>query len=296
MRRIGVMLMLVLFAAAGCSKSAITVDDIRISKEVFDLVLKERLESHKSLNASVDEKAVRKAVADELVGQALLVREAKRNKIVVTDEEVRSALDRMRGTTTEKDFREALKNKGIPYRILQERVKENLFASKLLFSLVADGSVTDEDAVTFYRKSPVPFMKPGKEFVSILQIYSEEEAKKAEEVLKKGADFDAYSKELTAAGKANATNYGWLDPDTLPSRNIAADMKTARLNVSRGPFKGKDGSYYFFMVKDRQIARVLPYDDVKEQVRQMILNQRRQELAGHIIETARKTAKIKVNV
>ncbi|MBI5099408.1 MAG: peptidyl-prolyl cis-trans isomerase [Nitrospirae bacterium] len=296
MKRMSMMLVFLLFVTVGCTRSAITVDDERVSKELFNLVLKERLESHKALNAKIDEKAVKKAVSEELVAQTLLVKEAVAKKIGATGEEVQKTIDSMRGSASEKDFREKLKTKDISYNILLEKVRNDILVSKLLDSLVKEDEVTEDAMKEFYTKRQLPFIKPEKEFVSILQINTAADAEKAVDELKKGADFDTVAKNMAKSGNSAATDYGWIDPDTFPSKELAMAMKTAKLNVFRGPYKGRDGSYYIFKIKERQIAQVLPYEEVKLQIRNMILNQRRQELARHIIETGRKTAKIKINI
>lgn len=296
MRRMNIILMLLLFATAGCTKSAITVDNEKVSKELFNLVLKERLESHKALNAKIDETAVKKAVSEELVAQALLVKEAKAKKIVTTDEEVQKTIDSMRGGASEKDFKEKLKAKGISNKVLLEKVRNDILISKLLDSLVKDDQVTEDTMKEFYTKSQLPFIKPEKEFVAILQINTAADADKAVDELKKGADFDTVAKNMAMSGNVSATDYGWIDPDTFPSKELGMAMKTAKLNVFRGPYKGRDGSYYIFKIKERQIAGVLPYEEVKSQIKNMVLNQRRQELTRHIIETGRKKATIKINI
>jgi parvulin-like peptidyl-prolyl isomerase len=294
MKRMSVVLML-FFLIAGCAKSAITVDDVKISKEVFNIALKERLAAHKAMNIKVDEKAVRKAVADELIAQSLLVKEAKEKGVAVTNEEVQKMIDSIKGGATEQQFRDVLRKKGMPENIFRDRVKDNLFVSKLLVSLVKDDSVTEEEMKNFYEESPSSFMSPGKEFVKVLQIKNESATKRIADELKKGADFDALGERKTKSGNVVASDYGWIDPDMLPPGDVASAMKTAKLNVVSGPYKGADGAFYFFKIKKRQSARILPYEEVKMQIRNMLLGRKRQEVARNIVAAGRKNAKIVIN-
>ncbi|MBI5740774.1 MAG: peptidyl-prolyl cis-trans isomerase [Nitrospirae bacterium] len=287
-----IILMLLLFAATGCTKSAITVDNEKISKELFDITLKERLSIHKT----ADREAVKKAVTDELIAHALLVREAKAKKISVKDEEVRKTIEGMRGDMTEQEFKEGLKKREMPYNIFQDRVKSALLISKLMTSLVKDDSVTEEEMRDFYQRRPVPFLQSEQEFVKILEVRNESDAGKAAAELKKGADFDILAKNMSDSGSASVTDYGWLDPDTLPSRELASELKTAGLNVFSGPHKGKDGAYYFFKIKERRGPRELPFEEVKPLIKTNLLNKKRQELTANIIEAGRKTVRIKIDI
>lgn len=73
-------------------------------------------------------------------------------------------------------------------------------------------------------------------------------------------------------------------------------MKSARLNHAYGPFKGKHGAYYIFNVKERQPSRVLSFDEAKTQIRNILISQKRSEVATRIVTENRKKAKIKYNI
>lgn len=296
MKRFLIVLGALVLITAGCGKSAITVDGEGVSKEVFNAALKQRLAAHKGLNAKVDEQAIRKSVTDELVAELLLTKEAKAKKLSVADEEVQRAVQQMRGNRSDTDFREEVKKTGISYELFLSRLKTQILISKLMDSLVPEDSLKEEDMKEFYSKSQIPFLKPEKVLVKILQITAEADAKEATEKLKKGEDFDKLADSLAKSGKASSTDYGWLEPDTLPSRELAAALKNSRPNLVQGPFKGRDGSLYIFRIKERQASQVLSFEEAKPRVKATMLSQRRQELAGHIIESTKKKVKIKINI
>lgn len=297
MRRLSIWLLLLpIFSFFACSsRDAITVDGEGIPKELYSLVLKERIESHKSINLKVNEMAIKKSVAEELIGEALLVKEAKARGMAVTESELKDALASQRGNRTEKEFIEELRKSGIAYDIFQKRIRDRILINKLLNELVKETAITEDEMRLFYKNSPVPFLKPEKAFVKVLQLFSEDEAKKAMEEIRKGGDFDAISSNLIKEQKASATDYGWIEPDVF-SKEIADSMKSARLNHAYGPFKGRDGTYYIFKVKDRQPSRVLSFDEAKPQIRNMMVSQKRVEVATRIVTDNRKKAKIKYNI
>jgi len=296
MRRLFVLLFVLAAISYSCapSKDAITVDGEPISREMFNAVLKGRMDQHKAMDAKVDEAVIKKNVADELVAEALLVKAATGKKFTVTDEEVQKAIEQARGQKSEKDFKEELQKSGMPYDVFLKRVKNQMLVSKMLVDLVKDDSVTEADMKEFYTKNRDLLFSPEKVNVKILQLKTEVEAKEVSEKLKKGESFDTLADDLAKSGKASATNYGWLEPGFL-SKDLAAAMKTAPLNTAQGPYIGKDGTFYFFRAKERT-KQALSYSDAKDQIKGMILNRKRQELAAHLVETSKKAAKIQVNV
>lgn len=297
MRRFFILLLLLPFLGlSGCSsRDAITVDGEGIPKELYNLVLKERIESHRSMNLKVNEEAIKKSVVEELIGEAILVKEAKTRGMTVTESELKDALAVQRGNRTEKEFIEELRKAGITYDIFQKRIKDRILINKLLNELVKETAITEDEMRLFYKNSPVPFLKPEKAFVKVLQLSSEEEAKKAMDEIRRGGDFDSISGRLVKEQKASATEYGWIEPDVF-SKEIADSMKSARLNHAYGPFKGRDGAYYIFKVKDRQPSRVLSFEEAKTQIRNMIVSQKRTETATRIVTDNRRKAKIKYNI
>ncbi len=295
MKRIGFILLFVFTFLYGCSRDAITVDGEGISKEIYDAVVKERIEAHKALGLKFDEKALKRSVADELIAEVLLLKEAKSRKIDVKDEDVKKTIDAMRGSKKDEDFRKEVKKTGLSYETFQKRIKNRLIISRLMEELIKDDSITEKDMMEFYKKSQVPFLKPESVFVKIVQLNNEADAKAAMEATKKGEDFDKLADRLLKENKASVTDYGWLSPDTI-SKEIGTAMKTAKLNQVYGPYKGKDNAYYLFRVKNREASRVLSFNEAKPQIKAMILQQRRQELMAHLVDINRKKAKIKFNI
>ncbi|MCX7793469.1 MAG: peptidyl-prolyl cis-trans isomerase [Thermodesulfovibrionales bacterium] len=295
MKKLGFLLTLLLLFLYGCSRNAITVDGEGIPKEVYNAVVKERLEAHKAMGIKFDEKALRRTVADELIAEVLLLKEVRSRKIEVKEDEVKKIIDSMRGNKTEEEFRKEVKKAGLSYDTFKTRVRNRLLIAKLMEELVKDDSVTEKDMMDFYKKSQVPFLKPETVFVKIVQLNTEDDAKKAMEAIKKGEDFDKLADRLLKENKASVTDYGWLNPDTI-SKEIGEAMKTAKLNQAYGPYKGKDNSYYIFRIKEREASRVLSFNEAKPQIKAMILQQRRQELMAHLVDVNRKKAKIKYNI
>lgn len=297
MKRLIIMsFLLFIIISFGCSKrDAITVDGEGIPMEIFNLSLQERLSSHKSMNLKVNDAAIRKSVIDELIGEAILIKEAKVKGLTVSESELKQAVAAQRGNRSEREFIEELKKTGISYETFQKRIKDRMLITKLLGEVVKEDSITEEEMRSFYKNSPKPFLKPEKVFVKILQLNSEDEAKKAIQEIRKGEDFDSLSGRLVKEQRASTTDYGWIEPDVF-SKEISDSMKLARLNQVYGPFKGRDNAYYIFKIKEKQPSKVLSFDEARGQIKDILLTQKRSEAATRIVIENRKKAKIKYNI
>ena len=288
-------LMALTMALAGCSRDALVVDGEGIPRDVYETALKERLISLKQGNQRVNEQEVKKSVVEELVSEAVLLKEARAKKIAVSEEEVRRAMGMIRGGRSEQEFRDELKKEGIVYDSYMKLVKNRLVISMLIAGLVRDNAISDEQVKEFYEENKARFTAPGKVFMRIMEFSSEEEAKRVLRDVKSGGDFDALAEGLRKEKKAAVTAYGWLSPDVL-SPDAAEAVKSAKLNIPYGPFRSKEGLFYIFRITQRTGPQPLAFDTVKGQLKGMLLQQRRQEAAAQIVEAGRKNAKIKVNI
>ncbi len=106
-----------------------------------------------------------------------------------------------------------------------------------------------------------------------------------------GLDFDAMGEKLKAENRAVVSDYGWARPDFFKGA-IADALKELKEGEYGGPYKGKDG-FYLLRVKQREPESVLPYEEAKDQIKALLISQKRQAMMAHYIEEKRKKSDIK---
>ncbi|MGD0886070.1 MAG: peptidylprolyl isomerase [Thermodesulfovibrionales bacterium] len=161
--------------------------------------------------------------------------------------------------------------------------------------MVKDNSVTEEQMREFYAKSQLQFLRPERVFVKIVHLNNEADAQALLDKIKGKDKFDTLAADLGKSGKASTTDYGWLEPRIF-SKPIAFAMETAKLATVQGPFNLRDGSFYLFKVKERQAPQVVPFEEAREQIKEILRNQEREKAAAQLVETLKKTSKITINV
>ncbi len=287
-------LILVPFIGA-CTKPAATVDGKAISREKVDLHMKERLQEHKLQTDSVNQKMMKDAIVQELIDEQLAVNEAAVKGIIVGNSEVDKEIDALKKRIGEEQYQKALKDKGLTAESYRNRMRERMTLDRFIESLVKPDDISDQEMQDFYTNSSKPFLRPARVYMKIVEFQAEEAANAAVEEMKNTkASFDDYADKLAAEKKASVTDYGWVNPEFF-SPSMASSIKSLKVGQQGGPYKGQTG-FYLVRVKERQNEGVSSFEEVKETIRKMLLQQKRSEAYMSWIAEKRKTAKIVINI
>jgi len=286
----------IMFMVSCSKKTAAIVNGEEISMKDFKRQLEQRIQVHTAEQASYDEEAMKKAVIEEMIGRKLLVQAAREKGIKVTEEELQKAYTDMIKRLGGKDkLEEAMKKWDLTEEKIKANLKDSIMINKYLAELVPEDSITEEEMKKFYKESPKPFIEPDQVYVRLVQTSTQQEA---EEVLKKwkesGKDFDEFVESLPK-DKVMVSNYGWVSVNVFRGA-IGQALKELKPGEVGGPYKGTKGGYYILRVKKRKAGKLMPFDKAKEQIKQILLMQKRQAMRKHIIEERKKKAEIKIYV
>ena len=284
-----------IFLISACSKPAATVNGKKITKETLEMHLKERVAEHKGQNVTIDSKKLRESVLQELISERISLDEAAARGITASDADADKEIDAIKQRFGDDTFQKSLKEKGLTLDTFRQRVKEKIVLGRFVETFAKESDITEEEISERYKNSPKPFIKPARVNMKIVEFQSEEAARSAAEDLKKGnTDFDQYVNQLGKDNKANVTDYGWVSPEFF-SPSMAAAIKALKDGQYGGPYKGQK-SFYLVRVKEREPEGIAKYDEVKDMIRNMLLQQRRTEAYLKWLEQKRTTSKIVTNI
>ncbi len=283
------------FYFTGCSRPPATVNGKKIDKATFELHLKEKMQDHKMQNASPDINKLKNAVIQELISERLILDEAEKQGIKATDEEIGAQIDSMKKAMGEEAFSKALNDKGLTIDSLKKRTREKMILARFVDIIVKDETVDDDEISEHYKSSSKPFMKPARVLMKMIEISSEADARSvAAEMQEKKISFDELAKKLDEQKKAVVSDYGWVNPDFF-SPELAKAAREMKPGEHGGPYKGQK-NYFFIRVKEREKESVASFQDVKDEIGTMLLEQKRQAAVAHWIAEKKKTAKIEINI
>jgi parvulin-like peptidyl-prolyl isomerase len=271
------------------------VNGKKITKETLEMHLKERVAEHKGQNVAIDDKKLRESVLQELISERISLDEAAVKGITASDADADKEIDAIKQRFGDDMFQKSLKEKGLTLDTFRQRVKEKIVLGRFVETFAKESDVTEAEVSDRYKNSPKPFIKPARVNMKIVEFQSEEAARSAAEDLKKAkVEFDQYADQLGKDNKANVTDYGWVSPEFF-SPSMAAAIKALKDGQYGGPYKGQK-SFYLVRVKEREPEGIAKYEEVKDMIRNMLLQQKRTEAYLKWLEQKRTTSKIVTNL
>jgi len=282
-----------LFYTIGCSRPVATVNGKKIDRATFDLHLKEKIEGHKEQNVTPDMKKLKDAVVQELIAERLIIDEAEAKGIKVPEDELNREIEAVKKNMGEDAFNKTLKEKGITPEKFRSRTREKMIMQRFVESLATEASVSEETMREYYKNSPTPFIKQARVLMKMIEISSEESARAVvNEMKSKKTDFDEMAKKLADEKKAIVSEYGWVNPAFF-SPAIAQAVKNLTVGQYGGPYKGQK-NYFLIKIKDREKEGIAKFEEVKDNIKSTLLEQKRQAAISHLLAEKRKTAKIEI--
>jgi foldase protein PrsA len=234
---------------------------------------------------------------DNLINQALIEQAAKQKNITVSDADVQKQIDQLKGgfkDTTQ--FEAALKSAGMTLDTLKTQIKNQLITQKLVESLASNASVTDAEIQAYYDKNKAQFFqKPAKKASHIL--FKPEDKATAAKVLKQvqadPAAFAALAKKnsIDTATASKGGDLGWPTSAYVPEFQAALDkLKVGQTSVLvQSPY-----GWHIIKVTEERGGTQQKLADVKSQIQQIIVQQRRSDAYQNFLNDLKKNAKIEI--
>jgi parvulin-like peptidyl-prolyl isomerase len=246
-------------------------------------------------------------VLDSFIQRELLYQEGKKSGIEADQAVVSKELESLRKQFfSDTDYKNELTRRGLTEEALRARIEDNLIIQQLVDRRFASKiTIADNDMVAFYESRVELFKQPLQVAVGhiLIQIDPKWDAsrkqaakKKADQILqdlKKGGDFRSLAREhsdgptRTSGGDLGYIKKGQLDKQL---EDVVFSMKTGELSELVETGYG----YHIFKVTDRKPETVLPYDSVKAQIRQQLIQEKEKQEAEQYAKSLREKASVEI--
>jgi len=270
MKRRTVVFLIILFLFA-CSKKQEGKILARIDDEVITLAEFEGEIEKLPLNMKVlltDEKAKREYL-ERLITKKILLREARKEKLDKT-----------------KEFEERLKE-----------IRDQLLIESLLRKrLTVDAGVTEEEMRAYYEKHKEAFKRGGEINTRHIVVKTKEEARELQKRILAGEDFVDLAKKYSIDPNAKVTGgeLGFHPRGTLLPEYEEAAFRLKKVGEVSGIVKTPLG-YHIIRLEGIRAGSYVPFEEVKELIRQQLLQERQGEILQKYVEELRKKASVTVN-
>lgn len=256
----------------------------------------------------------RRTVIDRLIDKKLVIQEAKKLNIQVSDQEVDNALQRVlaNNKTTLEQMRQELSAMGMTEKQYREELREQVLSSKLINHEVRTKVVISEDAILDYYDTHFTTKVGGSDY-HILQIgtiwgtaladgstlsqaEALDKAKKAHKLAQDGKDF----KELAHKYSDLPSAADGGDLGTFRQDEMAATMRDALANLKPGEVSTiveTENGYQFFKLVSSQEGKIVAhesYEAVKEQIRERLYQQAMEQRYKDWMTSIRQKAYIRI--
>lgn len=253
---------------------------------------------------------LRRSALDRLITNRLQIQEAHREKIEVSDEEVRAQVDDfVKRNGGDRDKIEAqLKAQGLSWEAIRRDFRDQLLAQRIRGRRVGRRATVTESEVDAYMAENRQKLEAGLKYhVRHIAILAEppsspeawDQAKAEAEgllgQLRGGADFAALAKEYSKDASAPAGgDLGWLARGELEATFEDPILKLPKGAVS--PLIKSSVGYHIFLLEDKEGLTAELLADARQQARDILLQKKQQERMEEWVEGLRRRALIAVRL
>ncbi len=287
---------------------AATVNGSVITTAEFDREVVRAQRQLMSMGRRVDDSQIAKFkgdVLENLIDVELLYQESQREGIKVDD----AALDEhvagvKKQFPSEDEFKEALSKMNVSEDDIRSDFRRGKAIEQLIDGKIAQKvTLSDEEVKKYYDNNPDLFKQPEQIQASHILIkvdadsdesQTEQARKKIEEIqrkLKEGGDFAALAKEFSqgpSGPKGGELGYFGRGQMVKPFEDAAFALKPGDVSdIVQTRF-----GYHLIKVTDKKAESTVPYDDVKEKLKDYLKKQKIQEEVGLYVENLKAKATV----
>lgn len=206
---------------------------------------------------------------NQLISKVLIIQEARRQGIEISDEEAEQELNGFKDELGAY-FDQFLEQSNLTKEQLKEELKVNLYAKKMAMEQI---EISDKDLETYFEENKEKFDIPEQVEARHILVETREEAEDILSKLQAGGDFAALAKEhsLDNNNKDTGGNLGLFPKGIMESAFEEAAFTLPKGGVSQ-PVETRHG-FHVIEVLNHQPAREVTFEEVKEEVEQQKMDQ-----------------------
>jgi parvulin-like peptidyl-prolyl isomerase len=318
------------FAAAACGNNssansggaddvAATVNGNKITVKDVDRVIAQQFRGQESQLSPLALAGYRLQALDSLINDEVLYQRAQKDGISPTEDEVKQAVQRYKQNRglTEEAFASELKQTNQSEEQFRELAKRQLSVDKLNEKLGSQLKVQEREVADVYNSNPKQFaLQPGvyisdiiidpanngTKFDAVGEAAAEQRIREIQTRLKNGSDFATVARQFSEHESfKNSGDLGFLAREQfggLPqAMGIPAQVGEEMMKMQEGditpPVKDSAGRWHIFKVTGKQTeTRDRTLDEVRKEISDAILSQRKQIADAAMQSRARDEAKI----
>jgi peptidyl-prolyl cis-trans isomerase C len=272
---------------ARVNQEQISVD--QFDREFRELILEQGKEARERNLPNL-----KQAYLDQVIERKILVQEARRLEIKISQEELNQAIFEIKKDYPGEGLGEKLGLKGMTQEEWKERVEEKLLAEKLILSAHNyRGEIEEKETREYYETHRSLFQLPMKVRARQIVVADGEEAIQVLKRLKKGESFEkvAMAKSL-GPERVYGGDLGHFSQGDRPTEfdHVFAMEVGAISEVIKSPY-----GYHIFKLEEKIRPRLVPFEEAKGEILQELRKKKGEEEYQKWLKGLKGKAKVKIN-
>ena len=307
MKGLLVLLVLVVFGLPLHAKTLVTINDnVRIESEEVDNIFKNAVFKQgvnpDTLKADDPQiAAFKKSILENLIKRELLFISAAKESPKDLDKMVNDELKNLKlNFKDEKEYNSYLASMNIDEKSIKDNIKKNIILQEFVKKQSEGVKITDKETKKYYEDNRDKFKQQeevrGSHIIILInekvdEKSAEQKINKIYEEIKNGLDFGEAAKKYSEDGSAESGG----DLGYFPRGKMVKEFEDVAFKMNIGevskPFKSRFG-YHILKLTDKKAEKQLPFEDVKEGIKNYLVSQKTKDILEKIVEKNRVSAKI----
>jgi len=275
--------------------SVASVDGRAISRQELERELAQEIDLGGNTPSPLSSEALKRSVLESMLERFLLLRAARNANVSVSTEEVDRELLRLRADYPGDRFNEALAQGRLSLADLREKTTALLTIQKLFRDQVYPRvAVTEEEIRVYYEGQSGDFHQPEEVRAAQIVVKTAQEARMIEQQLRAGKDFGEMARKYSLSPDAKAGgDLGFFARGQMPRQfdDVAFRLKVNQISSVVSTNYG----FHIFKLLAKRPARKKPLSEVKGQIEQKLVGEKREQAQAEYVKMLRDKAVIKVN-
>jgi len=239
-------------------------------------------------------KTLRKNLLEQFIEKRLLLQEARKSNISITENELDEAVKKMTGGYPPGALEGMLKNEKIRMAEWKGKIKENMLIERLVANKYRGSfDVSDKEIDSYFKSNFKDFVKPLKVHVLQIVVKNEEDALNVRSELLSGKDFEKIAREKSIGFEAEkGGDLGFFIEGQMPQEfdNTIFKLKVGEISH---PVKTSYGYHIFKLIERKEPKKIDPAE-AKENIRRILIKEKYGEALKKLLASLRENAKIEI--
>jgi parvulin-like peptidyl-prolyl isomerase len=279
------------------------VDGEEVAKSDFDALINQAKQSYKNQKrdfpaaGSQEYQTLRNQAVQFLVQREQFEQEAADMDVEITEKQIDARLEQIQKQYfggDKKKYEQQLKEQGLSEKQVRNDIRAQLVSEKIFAQVTRDVKVTDAEIEKYYNENKEQYSQPESRDVRHILVKAKAKADDLKAQLDGGADFAALAKQHST-DTGSKQNGGKL---TISRGQTVAPFDKTAFALKKGdispPVKTEFGYHIIQALSEVKPAKTTPLKDVKESIRQQLLQTKKNEAMTKWVDDLKKDYEDKV--